>query len=35
MKEPVNDLPVDEWEHGEVVHYYVRPEQIDQAVMTV
>jgi hypothetical protein len=22
MKEPVNDLPVDEWEHGEVVHYY-------------
>jgi hypothetical protein len=22
MKEPVNDLPVDEWEHGEVVRYY-------------
>ena len=22
MKEPVNDLPADEWEHGEVVRYY-------------
>jgi hypothetical protein len=22
MKEPVNDLPVDEWEHGEFVHCY-------------
>jgi hypothetical protein len=33
MKEPVNDLPVDEWEHGEVVRYYAITVPVTKSVV--